>query len=713
MTKLSVVFLWHMHQPYYRDMVTGRSMMPWVRLHAAKGYLDMARAVKDTNARVVMNLTPCLVRQLQEEIEGARDDFFVLSQKPAEELSPSERSFIIRLFFMADWETMVKPHDEYMRLLGKRGTRADADFDQIQKTFSDAEIRDLAVWFNLCWFGWYAIDRYPEIAELKRKGRNFSEGDKTRVLEIQLELEKEVLPCYRELWEQGLIEVSTTPNFHPILPLVYDTALADRCQPGIRLPQRFRHPEDAKAQVEDGLKLMEQALGRRPVGMWPSEGSVAPEIVPILLDAGVRWIGTDEDNLFKRVRGMRRDEALFHPWKTQDHGRWLNLFFRDHGLSDLIGFNYARQPARVAAEDLVRRFREIRGSLVRLGQDQGMVAVILDGENPWQAFPDGGRAFLYELYRRIEATDGIEMSTASDYLDLRPPNLELDQIGTGSWIRGNFSIWIGHPEDNKAWDYLGRVREDFARLSAGVSAETRRRAFDSIAAAEGSDWFWWYGDDFQSGMDCEFDYLFRTHLKNVYLMLGEEPPWFLNEPVLQEKPALAVEEPTDFISPVIDGRVTDYYEWRTAGRFDVTRSQGSMFQSFACLKNIYYGFDQENFFLRLDPSSPGSPGQTVRVSVVSTPRKVIVFPLVAPTRAELFIEDDDGLRPSTDGLSLAAGKIIELKAPFAVFGLKPPQEFHFRVEIMEGDNEVERYPRDGYISFPVPDENFDANYWSV
>jgi alpha-amylase/alpha-mannosidase (GH57 family) len=717
MTQLSVVFLWHMHQPYYRDMVQGWSMMPWVRLHAVKGYLDMAQAVSDCpGAKVTMNLTPCLVRQLLEEVDnGARDDFFTLSAKPTADLTPNERAFIVHFFFMADWETMVRPHDEYLRLLGKRGARNDADFEQLQKRFTEAEIRDLTVWFNLAWFGWYAEGKYPEIGELKRKRRGFSEADKKLVLDTQLKLEAEVLPFYRRLWDQGAIEVSTTPYFHPILPLIYDTVLADRCQPGVRLPPRFRHPEDARAQVEQGLGLMERALGRRPAGMWPSEGSVAPELVPIFLEAGVRWIGADEDNLLKRVRGLRRDEALFHPWKTGHEGKWLNLFFRDRGLSDLIGFNYSRQRAEVAAEDLVRRFREIRASLGRLNQDHGMVAVILDGENPWQAFPDGGRVFLHELYARILNTEGLEMCTASECLDRHPPTRELDQIGTGSWIRSNFSIWIGHPEENKAWDYLGRVRDDYARLAPAAPEPARTRALESIYAAEGSDWFWWYGDDFQSGMDCEFDYLFRMHLKNVYTLLGQEPPWFLNEPVIFDRPVPAAEEPTDFIGPVIDGKVSDYYEWRAAGRLDVTRSQGAMYQSSPRLKNIYYGFDLENFYLRLDPAplKEGEPAPEVKVSFLGEVRKALLFTLSRPTTARVYAEGEGGPAPLCEIDTIAGGKIVELKVPFRLLGLEKRQEVVFRVELMDGDSELERYPRDGFIGFVVPDESFESGSWSA
>lgn len=718
MTELSVIFLWHMHQPYYRDMVQGNCILPWVRLHAIKGYRDVLRATElSAGAKVVINLTPCLVRQIQEMVEGhVRDDFFLISEKPTDELSLSERAFILRYFFMADWETMVRPYGEYLKLLAKRGTRSSLDFETVAKKFSDQEIRDLVVWFNLTWFGWAALEDIPELLELKGKGRNFTEEDKALVLSSQLRLLSEVLPAYQRLWTAGEIEVSTTPLYHPILPLLWDTVFADRCRPGVKLPVRFRHPEDAWEQVRQGLEVVEKSLGRRPQGMWPSEGSVCHELVPMFLDAGLKWIATDEDILFKRVRVHRRDEVLYHPWKVPHEGRELNVFFRDHGLSDLIGFTYAKQPAEAAAEDLCRRLRELRSSIARQGQDHAVVAIILDGENPWQAYPDGGRGFLLGLYQRILNTPGLQMVTCSEYLERHPPSRPLDYLPTGSWINQNFQIWIGGPEENLAWEYLGRVREQMPDLIADAPEGVKEEAWQSLYAAEGSDWFWWYGDDFQSDLKCEFDYLFRLHLKNVYLLLGEAPPLFLNEPVTFDHPVRLQEEPMAFLSPLIDGRVSDYYEWQAAGHMDIRQAQGAMYQALKHLHHIYYGFDLANFYLRLDPAPQHNNTEhlDVRVHLLNPRRQVIIFPFVKPTLARLFEESPDGtLLPAAELQTVAAEKIIELQVPFPLLGLEKGQEVQFVVELYEADTEVERYPRDGFVSFAVPDESFEEKYWSV
>ncbi|HUT56004.1 MAG TPA: glycoside hydrolase family 57 protein [bacterium] len=718
MTELSILFLWHMHQPYYKDMVQGGCMMPWVRLHAIKGYMDMLAAVEAVpGTRVTFNLTPSLIRQLEEYAQGhTTDDFQVISEKPADELTPAERAFVLRHFFMANWDVMVRPYPEYQRLLGKRGAQPGADFEQIQKKFSDTEIRDLVVWYNLTWFGWAALAKWPELEELKRKGREFTEDDKQLVLSRQTEAVAGIIPAYRRLWDQGAIEVSASPMYHPILPLIYDSSLADRAHPGVPQPPRFRHPEDAVAQTGRGLAFIKEAMGRRPVGMWPSEGSVAHEIVPLLMDNEVRWVATDEHLLWKRVRSYRRDDALFHPWKVIEGGRELDVFFRDSGLSDLIGFNYSKQPPERAADDLVRRLREIRAAEARINQDHAVVTIALDGENPWESYPDGGKLFLNRLYQQIARTEGLATVTASEYLDRHPPTRVLDQMPTGSWISSNFDIWIGGPEENKAWDYLRRVRDDMPGLMEDMPQGVRDGAMDSLFAAEGSDWFWWYGDSFQSDLKAEFDYLFRLHLKNAYVILGAEPPAFLNEPVRFAHPVQAAEEPLDLISPAIDGKVTDYYEWRAAGRLNLRGSQGAMYQAVTRLKDIYFGFDLTNFYLRLDPQ-PGCEdceSLDVHLSIIGPRRLVIIFPFLKPQMARLCEERDDGvLEPVGDVGPIAADKIIELKAPFDALGLAPAQEVDFVIKLMDRDLEIERHPRDGYISFTVPDENFEARYWSV
>ena len=714
MTTLYVNFIWHMHQPYYIDTGQRRSLMPWVRLHAAKGYMDMARAVADApGTKVTMNLTPCLIKQIRQRLEdGIKDDFELISEIPAADLTPSERAFILKFFFMANWDTLIKPNQEYYRLLNKRGTRGVIDFDEKQKSFTDQEMTDLVVWFNLAWTGWHAIEKMPGLSELREKGRGFTEEDKKFLLSCQLELLAQVIPEYKRLWDDGAIELSTTPMYHPILPLVYDTVLADRAKPGVRLPARFRQPVDASEHIRLGLDYMEESFGRRPEGMWPSEGSVAPELVPLFAKHGVRWIATDEAILWKKVRAHRRDEALFTPWTVREEDSELAVYFRDHGLSDLIGFTYSRQDPAQAADDMVRRFREIRSSISRLGRDHAVVSVILDGENPWEAYQDGGRTFLAQLYDGINKAEGIETITPTEYLERYPGLKELERLGTGSWIYGNFDIWIGGPEENRAWDYLGRARRELEAPLAKADEESKKEALDALYAGEGSDWFWWFGDFFVSDMDEEFDWLFRTHLKNAFMALGEKAPDFLDDPVKFTHSMHVLEEPVDLICPVIDGKVTNYYEWRCAGHVDLSTG-GAMHQAARKLSHLYYGFDMENLFVRIDPNQEAENGDGVEIwiKVLSPVPHTIKFAISCDSR--LSLEKDEAEISKTEGWEINCGKVIELRVPFDVLEMKAGDEARFAIEVVENGSQIERYPRDGFISFEVPDEGFEARHWSV
>jgi len=718
MTTLSVIFVWHMHQPYYQDMAGGGCMMPWVRLHACRGYLDMARALdKQPGAKAVINLSPGLVRQLEDQAAGrVKDDFLLISEKQAEILSPMERAYVLRYFFMSDLDAMIRPHGEFLRLYSKRGAKTDQDFEQTQKRFSDQELRDLVVWFNLSWFGWSALEDCPELVELKRKNSDFTEKEKHFVLERQRHCLTQVLPAYQRLWREGAAEISASPLFHPILPLLWDSVLGDRAHHGISLPPRFRRPEDARDQIQLGLDCIESVLGRRPVGMWPPEGGVAPELAEPLISAGLRWIATDEELLFKRIRGHRRDENLCHPWKVRDQDRELIVLFRDKILSNLIGFEFAKIRPSDAIEDFIRRLREIRSSISRLGQDHALAVIALDGENPWQSYPDAGARLVSGLYQRIQETEGLELETASGYLEKHPPSRTLDQLPTGSWIKQNFDIWIGGAEENKAWEYLGKVRDDFERIAPEAEPEQRAPARDSIFAAEGSDWFWWFGDDFQSELKCEFDFLFRMHLKNSYLLLGQDSPQFLNDPVLFHHPVRVAEEPMDFINPTIDGKISDYYEWRAAGHLDIRQSLGAIYRAGFRLQHIYYGFDLDNFYLRIDPDLDDQEMGFIDAAInILSPRKLtIMFPLKGTSLARIYEEREDGTRvPIGEVHDIASYKILELRVPFSALGLKTGDEVRFVVQLFDGQTELETHPRDGFIRFTVPDENFEARYWSA
>ncbi|UCD58821.1 MAG: glycoside hydrolase, partial [Candidatus Hydrogenedentota bacterium] len=417
MNKLFVAFLWHMHQPMYKDPISGTYTLPWVRLHSTKGYNDMLSILEGfPKIRQTFNVVPSLMMQIQEYASGeATDIFYEVSKKPAAELTVDERVFILQNFFAANWDTMVLIYPRYRELLEKRGRRiAHEELEERQAAFSDEDMRDLQVWFNLTWFGYAARDKDRELQQLFLKRGSFSEVEKQLVLEKQLGLLRSLLPRYKAAQDSGQIEVSASPFYHPILPLLCDFESAREALPEVKLPrERFRHPEDARQQVVSGMSYHERVFGRKPRGMWPSEGSVSVEAARIMADAGIRWIATDEEILLNTIRGKRRAELIYAPYRLQLDGVNLDMVFRDKSLSDLIGFSYSKNKPQSSAEDLVGHLRNIHSALEPTSGEH-LVSIILDGENPWEYYTDGGRLFLSTLYSLLSQSDKIETTTIGD-----------------------------------------------------------------------------------------------------------------------------------------------------------------------------------------------------------------------------------------------------------------------------------------------------------
>ncbi len=711
-----------MHQPYYRDPLSGFYSLPWVRMHATRGYYDMISLLEDYPAvRQTFNLVPSLLVQLDEYARGeARDVFLEHSRKPAAELSPEEKKFILANFFMCNWETMVKPHPGYWNLLLKRGLKVpEYRWSDVLPDFTTQEFRDLQVWFNLTWFGHQARQEKKPVAELLRKGRFFSEAEKNDLLQAQAEIIADVLPRYRSLRARGQAEITATPFYHPILPLLIDWRSASRAMPKIQLPGVFAHPEDARIQIARAVECHEKFFGRAPEGMWPAEGSVSPEMVPLLREAGFRWTATDEGILFKSLPGGAERARLYRPYRVRYGDSEIDMVFRDRNLADLIGFTYSKNHPRDSVGDLLNHLRNI-GKAAPAG---AFVFIALDGENPWEYYPDGGRDFLRGLYESLSAEPGMSAVPVGGYLAEHPPADRLSHLHTGSWIEQNFRIWMGSPEDREAWSRLQSTRRDLEKIierRPEIPAETRRQAWEEIYIAEGSDWFWWYGDDFHSDNDEEFDRLFRAHLAHVYLLAGEEVPDDLQNPIVcphEVKPAL---NPLGFISPLLDGRITHFYEWQGAGYYGAETTGGSMYRAESFVSAIYYGFDPGRLYFRIDPVLR-DPEQARGVQFnlrLLTPRDwQIVFPVIPPPgeKPSFFLHEgpDNGRRPPEALRAIGYGKIIELAVAFEKLGFRPEEEVHFFLRVQTGKMELERHPRSGYLSFTVPDRDFERILWQV
>jgi alpha-amylase/alpha-mannosidase (GH57 family) len=729
---LSIAFVWHMHQPYYKDDLSGSTILPWVRMHGIKDYYDMPALLTDfPSIHQTFNLVPSLIKQIQDYAENnASDKYLDITLKPAGDLDREDMIFLLKNSFMANWDTMIRPYPAYSMLLDRRGKSiSPRDLENAVRYFTTQDYLDLQVWFNLTWFDPIFKHNDPLVKGMIEKGSGFTEEEKRLLIAKQREVMALIIPEYRKHAAAGRIELTTTPFYHPILPLLYDTDLAKVATPDIHLPaNRFSHPEDAKVQVERAIAYHAKTFGSRPSGMWPSEGSVAEEIIPLLAESGIRWIGTDEavlarslgvsiDRDFSGI--MKNPEMLYKPYLAGKGDKTVSIVFRDHTLSDLAGFVYAKWDSRNAVNDLVDRLHRIRKSM---DNKPHLISIILDGENAWEHYPNDGRDFFLYLYERLSKEHGLQCVTVSEYLNQHPAQDRIEKLHAGSWIYSNFRIWIGHEEDNRAWDLLGQTRDALVSWTErNGDPEKLEKAWEEIYIAEGSDWCWWYGDDHFSENDEEFDLLFRTHLMNVYRIIGLDVPDELHVPVLREdRQARPTVELTSLISPTIDGQVTNYFEWLSAGFFDVARGGGAMHRGASVITHIYYGFDLRNLFLRIDPSQ-GLQDDNVQdlaffVNFLS-PKGMDVEVRIAPKErrasATLF-RGENGERAEVAAIhNVAADEIIELAIPFELLGVKPNDEIHCFITVERKGSEIEKWPYRGFIQVKVPTEDFEAMMWQV
>ena len=519
--KLSVAFLWHMHQPLYKDLVTGKYLLPWVRLHSTYSYLDMAAILDDfPGIKCTFNLTPSLIWQLL-EISGddpVEDIYLNLSEKNAAYLSAQEKCFILKNFFSCDLERAIKPSNRYSQLLYWRGN--DIREEEIMRkmgAFTESDIRDLQVLFNLAWCGFTLRNKDELVSSLVRKGEGFTEEDKLALLERQGEVVSSILPLYKRLQDEGRIEISTTPFYHPILPL-----LCNKEKEG----QGFDFFDDAKEHVSRAVKLYKEVFKKPPRGMWPAEGGVSQSIIPLFADKNIGWIATDEGIVLSSFKGsdISRESLIYSAFQAEESGKKVDMVFRDINISNAISFRYSKMPAREAAADLLRDLREIyKARKDKDGDD--IVSIILDGENPWPYYEDGGRRFLSEIYKQLSSSHSMGTVTIGDFLAASDKRKKIEKLYSGSWIDRNFRKWIGSPQKDKAWEYLAKARRELF-----ASGKPDERALEELYIAEGSDWFWWY-DEFGTELNFIFDKLFRMHLSNIYSLIGKEAPYYIYEPI--------------------------------------------------------------------------------------------------------------------------------------------------------------------------------------
>ncbi|HEY5765196.1 MAG TPA: glycoside hydrolase family 57 protein [Candidatus Deferrimicrobiaceae bacterium] len=747
--RLSVCFLWHMHQPYYQDPETGSHVLPWVRLHAVKDYVSLPRIFRRfPKVRHTVNLVPSLLLQVRDYVErGAGDHFLDISRKHALDLTRDEERFLLRNFFSANPSTMILPHPRYADLYHRR----ESALRSVGRAggFGGSEYTDLATLFNLAWIHPLHRKEDGELDRLYRKESGFSEREKQYVLDRQIEILGAVIPEYRRLGGEDGGELSCSPMYHPILPLLIDSRAAEDALPGAPLPSLpFSYPGDAEIQLGRGRRFFEELFGHSPAGLWPSEGSISPETLNIAVKTGFRWGATDEILLSKAIgKPVHRDYDgvpqepgwVYQPYTARTPSGEIPLLFRDHHLSDLIGFEYSRWGANEAADHFINIIRNIYKKLSSIGlgerKEEYVVPVILDGENAWEYFPDSGEAFLSALFDRIGTlSPEIECVPISEAIARCKVTESLPGIPTGSWIDGTFNIWIGHREDLDAWEMLSRVRSLLERRiskarTAGIGMpDSLSAALEHLLVAEGSDWCWWYGEDHYTPHGPEFDRLFRSRIRAAYLEMGESPPDSVDIPIVRPDKIPSVrnrlQSPSWYIRPRITGTLSSYYEWSSATRYHPAPDFGAMHRSGdPVLTCLYYGFDESTLYLRIDPHARifEPPQDPIEVELIfpEKQRKIslVLFPSGPTIRGaigrvgEKLEKNHAATMP--DAIQAAFRKVVELGIPFLELACEGDERIQFSLTIRPQGTTGERYPAYGTFLADLPGQDFEERMWEV
>jgi alpha-amylase/alpha-mannosidase (GH57 family) len=724
MTKepLCVAFLWHMHQPDYGNVQTGEIYLPWTRFHAIKDYYDMAALVDQTpGMRMTINVVPSLLDQLETYGEGkAHETYAALTLKTAADLDEREMEFLLRAFFQLSWKQMVFPYPRYKELLDKRGSPdQNGNFPHSVHRYSTQDFRDLQVWYNLAWCG-RELRRDSLVASLFLKGSSFSEEDKGHLLNRQYEFIKGILPLYRRLADENKIEFSVSPYYHPILPLLCDTHSAREALPSLPLPSdSFTWREDAQEHLRRARRRYLEIFNQAPRGTWPSEGSLSDDALDLIRELGFRWAASDEGVLYNSLcKAGAVGKSLSAAQKFSAYG-WggndsdLCLFFRDHGLSDLIGFTYSNWSTQDAASDFLNHLLQIHELLPSDGR-RYVVPIILDGENAWEHYPQNGVEFLTQLYTRLAESKALRPVTFSEYLDEESHRESLKSIVAGSWIYSALATWIGHEEKNRAWEMLASARRFLQECQMEhPDNENVTRAFQEMMIAEGSDWFWWFGDDHQTANAAEFDELFRSHIKNVYRLLDHPYPPGLDIPIKRADVKPHYRNPVHTISPRLDGKVSDYYEWISAG-FATPWGGEAMHKMDKHIEKIYFGYDIRNFYLRADlvglKHRKFSAAACVQVHFVSP--ETLILSLKRDDQKQWTHSVLKSSRPSPE-VEFAGGTILELGVALDTLNISKPEEARFYLSVLENEQELERFPTFGFFEIPIDPWSLDHEEWMI
>ncbi len=550
---VDLVFLWHMHQPDYRDYSNGDFVMPWTYLHAIKDYTDMAYHLeRHPKVCAVVNFVPILLEQLEDYADQfasgqLRDPLLrMLVHEDSCALSAGQRQLILDACFRSNHTKMVAPYPAYKRL-HELFNRLQTDGEAALSYLSGQFMADLLTWYHLAWCGESVRREHTLVVRLMSKAEGFTYEDRKQLFDLLGELIGGIIPRYRKLAESGQVEISATPYYHPLAPLLIDFACAKEAMPDAPMPQAIRYPAGkirVAAHVDKARKSHAARFGAEPAGMWPAEGSISTSTLEVLAEQGCQWAASGEGVLVNSLHQSQheipdRAQYLYRPYKLEKGAEGLTCFFRDDRLSDLIGFEYSRWHGQDAALNFVEQILAIANNAPT--GETPVVSVILDGENAWEYYPYNGFYFLDELYSALEAHPDINTSTYRDYLKFSQARSDVAKVNSlpgivaGSWVYGDFSTWIGSKDKNRAWDLLCVAKQsyDMVMASGRLSQDEQAAAEKQLFSCESSDWFWWFGDYNPSHAVVSFDRLFRHNLTELYNLLKLPAPQILSEPISQ------------------------------------------------------------------------------------------------------------------------------------------------------------------------------------
>ncbi len=535
--KLKLVLCWHMHQPEYRDLQAGTFNLPWTYLHVIKDYIDMAWHLEAVpNAKAVVNFAPILLEQIEEyarQVSAYQQDHISITDtllaalvNPSVPADVEDRMKLVKDCLRANRERQINRYPSYKKL-AKMAEWLEQNYDSLEYVNSQF-ISDILVWYHLAWMGETIKLTDNRIKHLIEKGSGYTLHDRTEILQIIGEQLSTVIYRYKALAKREQIELSVTPYAHPIMPLLLDLNSTLEAMPNAPLPELKAYPGGQDRVIwhlEKGMQTFKRFFGFTPEGCWPSEGSISEKSLTILGNFGFKWAASGGSVLHNSLNLPENEKPMgvHHPFKLTKTN--IACFFRNDGLSDLIGFEYSKWHADDAVGDLIKHLETIAAN-----EPAGsVVSIIMDGENAWEYFPDNGYYFLSALYKNLASHPAIELATFSECLKSKVETKPLNRLVAGSWVYGTFSTWIGDTDKNRGWDMLGDVKWAFDKaVSEKRLTDKQLKAAElQLAVCEGSDWFWWFGDYNPGEAVSNFERQFRMNLTNLYRLLGEDPPAYL------------------------------------------------------------------------------------------------------------------------------------------------------------------------------------------